>query len=132
LPEPAAGDSRRLARRVIVSGMTGYRACQAADTRAAGDPRPPAEFRVLGPSEVIVAGKPVPVISVRATLLHVLLLLSAQPCQQDLPFAALRGDTWPAAAAAALARCAARSVHRPALSRRAGVGRNAAACLPRP
>jgi len=89
--------------------MTGYRACQAAATQAAGCPWPSAEFRVLGPFEVTAVGRPVPVSPGERTLLHVLLLFSGQPCPQDLLFAALWGDTWPADPVAALARCAARA-----------------------
>ena len=95
MPDPAAGDSRRPARRAIVSGMTGYRACRPRLPRRPGAPWPPAEFRVLGPFEVIAAGGPVPVSPRERTLLNVLLLFCGQPCPQDLLLAALWGDAWP-------------------------------------
>lgn len=82
-PEPAAGDSRRPARRVIVSGMTGYRACHATETWVAAIPAA-AEFRVLGPSEVIAAGRPVPVSPGEQAPL----LFFGQLCPHDLLFAA--------------------------------------------
>lgn len=113
MPDCAAGDSRHPGRRVIVSGMTGYRACPATP-RAAGTPRPYAEFRVLGRFEAITAGRPVPVTPAERTVLHVLLLFCGQRCPADLLFRALWGAAWPADPAGALRACAAgaaRAVH---------------------
>ncbi len=108
MPEPAAGDSRRPAWQAIVSGMTGYRA-RPATILAAGMPRPPAEFRVLGSFAAITAGGPVLVTPAGRTVLRVLLLFSGQPCPQDMLCRALWGDAWPADPAAVLAGCAARA-----------------------
>jgi len=107
-----------------VSGMTGYRARRLVAAPAAGAPWPPAEFRVLGPFEVITAGGPVPVTPRERTLLNVLFLFWGQPCPQDLLLAALWGDAWPPDPAGALGRCAARAARavRPWAGITAGAG----------
>ena len=91
VPDLPAGDSRRLARQLKLAGMT------APQPRPILRPAPAAAIRVLGPFEIIAAGRPVPVPGRIGHLLHLLFLFPGRPCSHRLLYSVLwpDEDRWP-------------------------------------